>query len=115
MITHFAANPDGFAVLRPCIESGDCSDPGAEWPSNILSRDAIVYGSGVIARRGQQVRHIVDPAELQLCKRLVGEARANMQGVVVGMGSEGYDEFQEFFVAANIDDPVPQRIDEEFI
>src|SRR5262245_32753490 len=101
MITHFEPDPDRFAVLRPCIESGACGDAEAEWPNNILSRSAVVYGSGVIARRGQSVRHNVDPSELELCKRLAGEARAVLRGVAVGMGSEGDDEFQEFFVAAN--------------
>jgi hypothetical protein len=115
MITHFAPDPDRVAVLRPCVESGDCGDPDAEWPNNILSRDAIVYGSGVIARRDQPVRHKVDPGELELCKRLAREARAQMRGVAVGMGSEGDDEFQEFFVAANTDDPIPERIDERLI
>ena len=31
------------------------------------------------------------------------------------MGSEGHDEFQEFFVAANFDDLVPQRIDDGLV
>src|SRR5262249_47133033 len=82
---------------------------------NILSRHTVIYGSGAIARGGQPVRHNVDPAELQLCKRLAAEARTQMRGVAVGMGSEGCDEFQEFFAAANADDPIPQRIDEELI
>src|SRR5262245_55362158 len=112
MITHFDPAPDRFAVLRPCIESGDCGDADAEWPNNMLSRHTVVYRSGVIARRGQPVRHNVDPGELELCERLAGEAGARMRGVAVGMGSEGYDEFQEFSAAANVDDPIPQRIDE---
>src|SRR5262245_24669371 len=115
MITHFDPAPDRFAVLRPCIESGACGDADAEWPSNILSRHTVVYGSGVIARRGQPVRHNVDPIELELCKRLARDAGAQMRGVAVGMGSEGYDEFQEFFAAANVHDPIPQRIDEKLI
>src|SRR5262249_40665310 len=96
-------------------ESGDCSDADAEWPNNILSRCAIVYGSGVIARREQSVRHNVAPSELELCKRLAGEARALMRGVAVGMGSEGDDEFQEVFVAADTDEHVPQCIDERLV
>jgi hypothetical protein len=115
MITHFDPAPDRFAVLRPCIESGDCGDAGAEWPNNILSKHTVVYGSGVIARRGQPVRHSVDPSELELCKRLAAEAGAQMRGVAVGMGSEGRDEFGEFFAAANADDPIPQRIDARLI
>jgi hypothetical protein len=115
MITHFDPDPDRLAVLRPCIESGACGDPDAVWPNNILARDAVVYGSGVIARSGQPVRHNVDPGELALCRRLAAEARARMRGVAVGMGSEGVDEFQEFFVAANADDPIPHRIDEGLI
>src|SRR5262245_47686767 len=115
MITHFDPAPDRFAVLRPCIESGDCGDADAEWPNNMLSRHTVVYRSGVIARRGQPGRDNVGPGELELCERLAGEAGARMRGVAVGMGSEGYDEFQEFFAAANVDDPIPQRIDERLI
>jgi hypothetical protein len=48
---------------------------------------------------------------LELCKRLAAAARARMQGVAVGMGSESDDEFQEFFVSANVDDPIPSCID----
>src|SRR5262249_50250912 len=66
-------------------------------------------------RRGQPVRHNVDPSELELCKRLASGAGAQMRGVAVGMGSEGDDEFQGFFAAANVDDPIPQRIDAELI
>jgi len=115
MITHFDPDPDRFAVLHSCIESGDCGAPNAEWPNNILSRETVVYGSGIIARRGQLVRHHVDPSELDLCKRLAGQARAQMRGAAVGMGSEGVDEFREFFAAANADEPIPQRIDEGLI
>jgi hypothetical protein len=115
MITQFSPDADRLAVLRPCIESGDLGEPDAEWPNNIISRNAIVYGSGVIARRGRPVRHNVDPNELGLCQRLAREARAVMRDVAVGMGSESRDEFQEFFVAANVDDPIAGRIDEALI
>lgn len=111
MITQFVPDDERLAVLRPCLESGDCGHPDAEWPNNIISRNAVAYGSGVVARRGQPVRHSVDPGELGLCQRLAREARAVMWGVAVGMGSESRDEFQEFFMAANADDPVPDRIE----
>jgi hypothetical protein len=115
MITHFSPDADLLAVLRPCIESGDCGDPDAEWPNNIISRNAVVYGSGVVARRDQPVRHHVDPNELGLCKRLAREALTVMRSVAVGMGSESRDEFEEFFVATNVDDPIASHIDEALI
>ena len=114
-ITHFDPAPDRLAPLRECMENYDVGDPNAEWPNNIISRKTVVYGSGVIAREGKPIRHNVDPEELALCKRLAEEACAIMDGTEVGMGSESSDPFYQFFIAANADDPVPDRIDEALI
>jgi hypothetical protein len=114
-ITDFAPDAEKLAALRACLENYDVGDPGAEWPNNILSRRAVVYGSGVIARQGAPVRHAVDPAELALCRRLAAEAAGIMAGVDVGMGSEAADPFQAFFIAANVDDPIPASIDESLV
>ena len=38
-----------------------------------------------------------------------------MSGVRVGMGSEADDTFFEFFIVANVDDPIPAKIDETLI
>ncbi len=99
---------------------GDDSDasesPGAEWPNNILSRKAVVYGSGHIARDGDPVRHNVDPDEMALCRHLAYEADRMTCYIEYGLGSEP-DEiaFEPFFMAANLDDPAPIRIDADWI
>jgi hypothetical protein len=114
-IAHFDPDPDLLEILRECTENYDVGDSEAEWLNNILSRKTIVYGSGRIARRGDPVRHNVDPGELALCKSLAGEAAELMAGVWVGMGSESADTFRAFYIAANADDPVLEAIDESLI
>ena len=109
-IREFEPDADRLAVIRECMENYDVGDPDDEWPNNIISRWAIVYGSGVIARRGVQIRHAVDPQELALCRALAGEAAAMMTGVDVGMGSESTDPFRDFFITANVDEPSPLTI-----
>ena len=115
LITYFDTDPARLAPLRECMENYDIGSPDAEWPNNIISRKAVVYGSGVIARQGAPVRHNVSSEELALCERLSGEACALMAGVTVGMGSEADDYFHEFFIAANADGPIPDKIDEALI
>lgn len=114
-ITHFEPDADRLGVLRECMEHYAIGDPEAEWPNNIISRRAVVYGSGRIARRGEPVRHAVDPEELALCRRLSAEAAAVMAGVPVGMGSQSGDAFRAFYVTANVDDPAPTAITEALI
>jgi hypothetical protein len=114
-LTHFELAPEKLSVIRECMENYDVGEPDAEWPNNIISRRAVVYGSGVIARQGDAVRHAIDPDELALCERLAAEAEGIMGGVAVGMGSESSDPFRRFFIAANVDEPPPQSIDEQLI
>lgn len=114
-ITRFDADPECLAVIRECMESYDVGAADAEWPNNLISRKAVVYASGVIARAGGPVRHNVDPDELALCRRLAADAAAVMDGVAVGMGSESTDPFRPFFITANVGEPPPRRIDEALI
>src|SRR5262249_5780931 len=114
-ITHFEPDEEKFATIRACVDNYEVGDPGAEWPNNIISRRAVVYGSGVIARQGVPVRHAVDPEELSLCRRLAEAAAGVMAGVEVGMGSEAGDPFRPFFIAATVGEPVPRSIDEHLI
>jgi hypothetical protein len=114
-LTHFDPDPDRLAVIRECMEHYDVGRLDAEWPNNIISRRAVVYGSGAIARLGAPVRHAVDPEELALCRRLAAEAAAVMSGADVGMGSESGDPFRGFFIASNVDEPPPVSINEQLI
>lgn len=114
-LLHFEPDPERLAVIRECMKNYEVGDPNAEWPNNIISRRAIVYGSGRIARQGESVQHAVDPDELALCRRLGAEIAGLMAGVFVGMGSESDDEFQGFFIAGSVDEPAPMSINEVLI
>jgi hypothetical protein len=114
-ITDFDLDPARLAPLRVCMDNYDIGDPNAEWPNNMISREAVAYGSGVIARKGIPVVHNVAPSEFALCKRLASEVNALMSGVRVGMGSEADDTFHELFIVANVDDPGPEKIDEALV
>ncbi len=114
-LTHF--EPDGarFAVLKDCIDDyGVAEDESAEWPNNILSRRAVVYGNGTIARASDAISFAVDSDELDLCIRLANEAATLMEGEEVGMGSESSAGFSAFWICANGDEK-PAQIDEALI
>jgi hypothetical protein len=116
-ITSFERIPSSDAISRCSGEFSDVVEfPGAEWPDNIISRKMVVYGSGRIARDGDPVRHNVDPDELALCRRLTDEADRMACSIEYGLASEP-DEiaFEPFFMAANLDDPTPIRIDGAWI
>jgi hypothetical protein len=60
----------------------------------------------MIARQGEETLHDHPAGELELCRGLAEQAAKVMEGVVVGMGSEGTpfggtDYFLPFFVTAN--------------
>jgi len=115
-LTHFKTSPSRLAVVRECMDDyGVATDDAAEWPNNILSRRTVVYGSGAIGRRGESVSHKVDPDELALCKALAKAARKLMKNVDAGLESEAQLDFRDFYIAANVGDPVPRRITEALI
>ncbi len=114
-LTQFEPDSDRLLVLQECMDNYDVGSDDAEWPNNILSRKTIVFGSGLIARRGEVVQHRVDASELKLCKRLSEDVCEIMVGSEVGMGSESGDPFRAFFIAANVDDEVPERITADLI
>lgn len=101
-----------IAVLAPCIggPGGDADED--EWPENLISRRAVVYEDGVIARVGETVQHRHDADELALCTRLACEAMAIMQHVPVGMESESDTPFSPFFIPAPFGEPQATQIDE---
>jgi hypothetical protein len=115
LITHIGPDDERRSVIAECMEAYGVGIPSADWPNNIISQRAVVYGSGRVAREGEAVRHAVDPDELGLCRRLADEAAAVTEGTEVGMGSESQDPFRPFFVVANADEPPVARIDETLI
>ena len=116
-LTQFEPDPERLAIIRWWVdqEAFQSCEPLAEWPLNIISRQAVVYGSGHIAREGDSVHLAVDPEELDLCRRLSAEIAELMAGVEVGMGSESSDEFRGFFIAGSVIESAPLSIDEELI
>lgn len=115
IITHFELDPDKLAVITACIDNYGVGSPEAEWANNIISSKTVVYQSGVIARRNSPVRHFVDSTELMLCQNLAEEAEEMMSGIEVGMGSNAGTPFRKFCIVANVDEPVPSKINEQLI
>lgn len=114
-IAHFDIASDPHPAFAECVDNYGVGSSEAEWPNNMISRKAVFYTSGRIARHGEPVRHAVDPDELALCRRLASEVAAIMSGVEVGMGSESGATFEEFFIAGNVDEPAPHAIDETLV
>jgi hypothetical protein len=106
---------DRLSIIRECMDNYGIGGVDAEWPNNIISRRAVVYNDGTIARRGEGVSHTVDAAELALCKRLSDEAAQVMAGISVGMGSESDDVFRNFFIVGPPGSKKPSVIDEALI
>ena len=75
----------------------------------------MVYGSGVISREGEAVKHNIDPTELENCRTLAHDAKAIMDDISVGMGSESDDSFFPFFICINADADKPDQITAELI
>lgn len=111
MVLKAQPDPDRLAVISDCMENYELGEEDAEWSNNIISRRAVVYGDGTIARHGEAVSLAIDDAELALCRRLSREAAGLMDGVSVGMGSESDDRFRDFFIAAPVGAALPAAID----
>jgi hypothetical protein len=89
--------------------------PGSEWPWNLISKNAVAYSCGMIARRGESTQHSHDPAELARCRDLATAAAAIMAGTYSGMGSESDAWWEAFFVTANAGIEPPRRLTEDVI
>jgi hypothetical protein len=114
-ITHFELDQEKLSIIHDCIDNYGVGSFEAEWANNIISSKAVVYQSGVIARNDSPVKHLVDLDELILCKNLAEEIESIMSGVEVGMGSESSTQFRKFYIAANIDEQIPNTINEQLI
>lgn len=115
MTTTIQRDAGRLAVIRECMEAYGMGEAGAEWPNNIISRRAVVYNDGTIAREGDTVTHEIDDTELALCRRMSEEAALLMGGVDVGMGSEASDRFNGFYVAAPAGAATPAALDATLI
>jgi hypothetical protein len=108
-------DPERMAVFAEAMESYGVGDPGAAWPNNMIARDAVVQASGVMSRSGQPVTHVVDDADLALCKKLAGVVEGMMEGVDVGTGSESTDSVHAFFIPGDTSQKAPAIISEKLI
>jgi len=115
MINLNAPDPQRLAVISECMNNYDVGEAVAEWPNNIISRRAVVYRDGTIARGTDSIAHALNTAELALCERLSSEAAHLMAGVSVGMGSESDDVFRNFFIVSPPGSAKPIAIDEALI
>ena len=115
LLRQFEVDEDKMQVLAQCMDAYGVGGPDAEWPNNMISRHAVVYGNGAIARRGEPVIFATDPDELALCERLSAEAKAIVGEAEVGLGSESGDPFHPFFIAADEAIARPVKIDEALI
>jgi hypothetical protein len=90
MITNCRINPEPLAMIKECMNTVgmDYVAPNSEWPWNVISKSAVAYSCGKIAREGEKVEHNHDPGELELCMTLAEEAAKVMAGIEIGMGSE---------------------------
>ncbi|MEL7086415.1 MAG: hypothetical protein AAGM36_18185 [Cyanobacteria bacterium J06597_1] len=111
----FNPSPELFEIIAECTEHYYVGSPDAEWPNNIISRKAIVYESGVIAREGDIVSHNVDPNEVDLCRQLSVEVRQVIGDVEVGMGSEATTFFSPFSICSPCNTDTPTAITSDLI
>lgn len=109
--------PGMTGALWPCTQHHDLGDASLyEWPNNVLSTRTVVLEGGTIARDGDGVVARYLPAERSRCVRLADEAAARLDGVQVGMKSEGDAPFLPFFCTASPDTAgPPATLDEAWV
>lgn len=117
MVRDCDIDPDRLLPVRECMQTygQDHLSPEGEWPWNVVSKRAVAYSCGAIAREGAAVEHDHHPDELALCRRLSAEAARLMAGVDVGMGNEGSCPFRPFFVTANDGGKSPRKVTESVV
>ena len=85
------------------------------FPLGWLSSRTVVYTCGAMTCEGSAIEHNHPTGEIALCQEISSQAASLMEGVEVGMGSEGGDFFRPFFIAANEGAQVPKIFSELFI
>lgn len=99
-ITEFPRSREFEIALDPCADPCGIGEGTYEWPNNVLSSRLVVYESGRIAREGEEVRHDVDPAELERCKRLAEDLANLAEGLE--LVSETEVPWVSYFQVANL-------------
>jgi hypothetical protein len=93
----------------------DRNAPDSEWPWNVISKRAVAYACGQIARDSDTILHVHDPEEFSRCKKLADIPTAIMHGCDVGMGSESSDPFQAYFRVATVESQNVNAVSEQLI
>jgi hypothetical protein len=110
------ADSESLAAAAPYVPFDPFADPDG-FPLCCLSRRTVVYSCGAIAHHGDELKHEHPPGERSLARRLATRAAKLMDGVDIGMGSEGTpirgtDSLQPFFVTASVGTKVTKALTE---
>lgn len=110
-----ALDPKGLGILAQAADPFGIApnSPANEWPNNVLSLKAVRYGSGRIARDGDDPQHDYDSAELERCQRLAAEAAARFARLPVRSTDLG--ELEPFTLPANRGDKAPADLTPDFV
>jgi hypothetical protein len=88
--------------------------PTDEWNHSCIHPLTVAYSCGRLARPGGPNEHEHEPEEVARCQRLANEAGAVCKGLEVNL-SAGSSDLAPFFVTANRQTPVPDRLTPEVV
>lgn len=110
-----APHPDGLGILVRATDSFGVppNSPVNEWPFNVLSQKAVRYGSGRLAREGDDPQHDYAPAELEWCAAVAAEAAARFARLPVR--SVYLKSLEPFTLPANRGGKAPADLTPEFV
>ena len=86
----------------------------AEWANNAISRDTVFnFAYGYFGKNKTAISH----EEINLCRRLAMEAKKIFGNEAIGLGSEGGESMEPFWLVATKEDTpeIPEKITPELI
>jgi hypothetical protein len=107
-------DPGRLAPLKDCMECCGPSSPTDAWNHSCIHPRAVAYSCGRLAFPGGPNLHEHDPGEVTLSRRLASEAGAVCRGLEVN-ASEATSQLVPFFITANRQTPVPDRLTSEVV
>lgn len=113
LLTSFPICREKMDLFRPMADPGGVGNIEDEWPNNLLSTQTVIYGDGKFGKYGEQVRHLVDPHEWELCKAL--SLRAQERATDVFIPSETQCPLGPFYVVRNADEPPSREITSDVV
>jgi hypothetical protein len=106
--------PERLAPLRECMECCGPESPADEWNHSCIHPQAGIYSCGRLAFSSGPNEHDHDPEEVARCPRLASEAETVCRGLEVNL-SESSSKLAPFFITANRQTPVPDRLTPEVV